>query len=156
MTVTSVMVKNVFTVKSSSSVGSVWKLFTKKKINSAPVVDSRSHLIGIVTKEDMLQLLYPDYRQYLHDMTQNQNFRANDKEFAQMMQKKVSDIMNKHVIYTEKQTPAMRALARMIARRVNQLPVIDEKNHVIGIVTKGSIFNGLYRFHRSLFNRNFK
>ena len=150
------MESNVITVRGTASLRDVWKLFSKKKINSAPIIDKQSHLIGILSKEDMLQLLYPDYRAYVSDIGITEDVLEEDKEFAAVMKKSVSEIMKKNVIYTHKQTSMMRALGRMIANRVNQLPVVDDENRVVGIITKGQMFEGLYAFHKSLFRKKSK
>lgn len=155
ITVESIMESNVITIKDTASLRDVWKLFSKKKINSAPIVDKRSHLIGIISKEDMLQLLYPDYRAYVSDIG-IEKYVLEDKEFATVMKEKVSEVMNRNVIHTHRQTSIMRALGRMIANRVNQLPVVDDENHVVGIMTKGQIFEGLYKFNKSLFRKKSK
>jgi CBS domain-containing protein len=41
----------------------------------------------------------------------------------------------------------MRALSRMIVRNLAQLPVLDEKDRVVGVVTKGDIFYALFKQH---------
>jgi len=156
MTVESIMESKVVTVSDTSSLGDIWKLFSKKKINAAPVVDKQAHLIGILTKEDMLQLLYPDYRAYMSDIGIDEDALEEDAEFGSAMKKNVSNVMNRNVIHTHKNTSIMRVLGRMIAHRVNQLPVVDDENHVVGIVTKGSIFDTLYRYHKSLFRKKSK
>jgi CBS domain-containing protein len=156
MTVESIMEGKVITLVNTSSLGEAWKLFSKKKFNSAPIVDKQSHLIGILSKEDMLQLLYPDFRAYVSDIGRAEDVLEEGKEFAAVMKKKVSEVMKRDVIYTHKQTSIMRVLGRMIAHRVNQLPVVDDENHVVGIITKGTIFKALYRFHKSLFRRKSK
>ncbi len=156
MTVESIMECHVTTIPDTTSLRDVWKLFSQKKFNSAPVIDKDKHLIGILSKEDMLQLLYPDYRAYVSDIGIENNAMEEDKEFMSIMKKRVSEVMNKNVIHTHKQTSIMRALGRMIAHHVNQLPVVDDENHVLGIITKGKIFAGLYQYHKSFFRRKLK
>lgn len=156
MTVESIMESKVTTVRDTTSLRDAWKLYSKKKFNSAPVVDEQNHLIGILSKEDMLQLLYPDYRAYVSDIGIEENAIEEDREFAQVMKRKVLEVMNRNVIHTHKHTSIMRALGRMIAHGVNQLPVVDDENHVMGIITKGQIFEGLYKGHRSLFTKKSK
>jgi len=147
------MESKVITIQDTTSLRDVWKLFSKKKINSSPIIDKKAHLIGILSKKDMLQLLYPDYRAYVSDFGIEEDALEEDIEFAQLMKRKVSEVMNRNVIHTNKQTSIIRALGRMIAHKVNQLPVVDDENYVVGIITKGQIFEGLYTFHKSLFKK---
>ena len=155
MTVESIMEANVITLLDTSSLREAWKIFSQKKINSAPIVDNDHHLIGILSKEDMLQVLYPDFRAYTTDL-EHIDDSLDDREFATTVKKRVSEVMNRNVIHTHKLTAVMRVLGRMIAHSVNQLPVVDDENHVIGIITKGSVFDALYRYHKSLFRQKSK
>ena len=45
----------------------------------------------------------------------------------------------------------MRALARIIAHGIDQLPVVNDNAVVVGIVTKGGIFKALYYIHKNIF-----
>lgn len=152
ISVDEVMVKNVLMLDGHLTVGETWKMFSLKKINTAPVMDNNKHLIGILTKEDILQSLFPDYRAYSTDFNEKE-FDVDDNELKEVMKKRVTDIMNKNVIHTHRQTSVMRALGRMIAHRINQMPVVDDENHIVGIVTKGSIFRSLYQLHKSFFRK---
>ena len=49
-----VMVAPVITVKPSTTVKEVAKLFLEKRISAAPVIDSQEKLVGIVSEGDLL------------------------------------------------------------------------------------------------------
>ena len=66
-----------------------------------------------------------------------------EMSIRQLSTKKAKDVMNKRVVFTRKDTEIMRALSRMIVRQVDQLPVIDEAEKVVGMITKGDIFYAL-------------
>lgn len=145
MNVSAVMSRSIFTAYPDSRVKELWKLLFVKHVNAIPVIDKKRRLLGIVTKEDILRSLYPDYQEYFQDVTSIRDFEEMEDEVTGIGNKKASDIMCKKVIFTRGDTPIMRVLSRMIVRSLNQLPVLSEKDEVIGMVTKGDIFYALFK-----------
>jgi CBS-domain-containing membrane protein len=145
MKIQTVMSAIVLTVDPDSTVRELWKLLFKKHVNAAPVVDKKKKLVGIITKEDLLKALYPDFEEYFADISVVSDFEEMEGKIKQLGNLKAKDIMSKRVVFTRSETPMMRALSRMIVRRVDQLPVLSEKDEVIGMVTKGDIFYALVK-----------
>ena len=139
------MSKMIVTASSDATFRELWKLIFKKRVNAIPVVDKKKMLIGLVTKEDLLQALYPDYHEYVEELSSASDFEVMEDRVRDMAGRRAKDVMCRKVIYTRKDTPIMRALSRMIVRRVNQLPVLDSQNVVCGMVTKGDIFSALFK-----------
>ena len=69
-------------------------------------------------------------------------------EVAKLLAK---DVMCPRVIFTRVESPAMRALSRMLVRNVHQLPVLDNNDRIVGMITKGDIFDALFRRHLKTF-----
>jgi len=136
-----------------ASVREVCSVLFKCRINSLPIVDKKNHVVGIVAKEDILHLFYPDYKEYIDDMFSTDNIETLDNDFAEIMKRSIKNVMNRTVMFTRPGTSVMRALARMIARHVEQLPVVNDDGKLIGLVTKGDIFNALYRFHGNILKK---
>ncbi len=123
----------------------LWRTIFTTHVNAIPVIDKRKHLVGIVTKEDILKALYPDYQEYMEDISSVHDFEDMEGKVRELSKKKARDVMSKRVIFTRGETPIMRALSRMIVRRVDQLPILSDDNTVIGMVTKGDIFYALFK-----------
>ena len=145
MNVASVMSSHIITTSPGTPVSELWRLLFVKHINAIPVIDRSRSLLGIITKEDLLQGLYPDYQEYFLDATGVADFEVMENKVREMGSKTAGDIMNKKVIYTRADTPIMRALSRMIVRSLNQLAVLSDDNTVIGMITKGDIFKALFK-----------
>ena len=135
----------MITVTQDTTYRDLWKLIFRKHVNAIPVVDAKKKLIGLVTKDDLLESLYPDYREYLEELTTVSDFESMEGKVRDVSGKKAKEVMSKRVIYTREDTPIMRALSRMIVRRVGQLPVVTEADTLVGVVTKGDIFKALFR-----------
>lgn len=145
MKVQDIMSKTIMSASSDATFRELWKLISKRHINAIPIVDKKKTLLGLVTKEDLLQALYPDYHEYVEELSSASDFEAMEDRVRDMAGRRAKDVMCRRVIYTRTDTPIMRALSRMIVRRVNQLPVLDTKDRVSGMVTKGDIFNALFK-----------
>ncbi len=145
MKVRDVMNKKLSTVPPHTHIRDLWKLIFSKKVNAVPVVDKRSILQGIIAKEDLLSQLYPKFDEYITDFEAASDFEEMEKKVRSLGDKYAEDIMCRRVVFTRESTEVMRALSRMIVRHVDQLPVLDEKNKVIGILTKGDIFYALFK-----------
>ncbi len=147
MKVREIMSSGIITAGPDTTFQELWKLIIKRRINALPIVDKKKQLIGLVTKDDLLGALYPNFQQYLEELTTISDFEAMEDKVRDVAGKRAKSVMCKRVIYTREETPIMRALSRMIVRRVNQLPVLADKNGdiVVGMVTKGDIFSALFR-----------
>ena len=150
MKVHDVMSINVVTVHIDIPFRELWKTIFRHHINAVPVVDKKKHLLGIITKDDIMQKLYPDYADFIEDFFSVVDYEDMEKRIDEIGSMKAKDFMCKHVIFTREDTPVMRALSRMITRSVNQLPVLRRSNDtVIGMVTKGDIFSSMFKKHLS-------
>lgn len=151
MVIRDVMSKKVTVVKPDTTLRELWKSIFSHRVNAVPVVDGKGKLLGIIAKEDMLKLLYPNYEGMLEDLFTSYDFEAMEDRIHELNVKKARDIMCKRVVFTREDTQIMRALSRMVARRINQLPVLSRKNDtVVGMVTKGDIFRALFKKHLRL------
>ncbi|MBI4065443.1 CBS domain-containing protein [Candidatus Gottesmanbacteria bacterium] len=145
MKVGDVMSRKLITVNSDDTLRQLWKILFKSHINALPVVDKKQKLLGIITKDDILKLIYPDYEDLIEDFFSITDFEEMEKRIIALGKKKSTDIMCKRVIYCREDLPIMRALSRMIVRNFNQLPVLSDTDKVVGMVTKGDIFYALFR-----------
>ena len=147
MKVDQVMSRKIILIARDTPFSDLWEIIFKKRINAAPVVDKSKKLFGIITRDDMLRFLYPDYSEFIAEFSTLKDFEGMEEKIHDLLPLTAADMMCKKVIYTRTDTPIMRALSRMIVRNVNQLPVLDDNDKVVGIITKGDIFYALFRRH---------
>jgi CBS domain-containing protein len=112
-----------------------------------PVVDKNFKLLGIITREDLLRPLYPQYQDVFEYLETSTDFEALEDRVQDMELLIAKDLMSKTVVFTRADTLIMRVLSRMIVRNVDQLPVLTSEDKVIGVVTKGDIFYTLFKTH---------
>lgn len=147
------MSKMVTSVRADTSLRELWKTIFTRRVNAVPVVDAKKRMLGIITKDDVLKLLYPDYEDLMEGLFSSYDFEEMEERIHELNTKKARDIMCKKVIFTREDTPVMRALSRMITRNVNQLPVLARTSDtLVGIIAKGDIFRALFTKHLKTFS----
>lgn len=115
-----VMTKEIIIGKLTDSIKDVAKKLTERGIDHLPIVDSENKLIGIVTSWDLAKAI------------------AQDK-------KELVDIMTKRVITAKENDLIDTVVKRMEEYKISGVPIINDSNHVIGILTTDDISRKLVR-----------
>ena len=124
-----VMTKLVQTVSRQVSLRELEHLFDVYDFNGFPVVEDH-HLIGIVTKFDFLKnFVFTPSTVFPH--------------YDDLMKRTVEEIMIKKVCTVHSSTPLTRVLQLMVETRDKSFPVTDEKDRLLGIVSRGDIVRAL-------------
>ena len=92
------------------------KILSKYKISGLPVVDDSNHLVGIITNRD-LKYLTPD-------------------------ETKVEEVMTKKNLVTAKIGTSLQDAKKILwENRIEKLPIVDDNNHLVGLITSKDIDN---------------
>lgn len=112
--VADVMTGKVVTLSPHHSFNDVANLMNDRYFRHCVVVDQGGVVVGVISDRDILRTL-----------ARNPNSRS----------KSLDQIMTKHPITVKRNTAIIDAVAKMVAKRINCLPVIDDDGRVCGIVT---------------------
>jgi acetoin utilization protein AcuB len=123
------MTHSVVTVDETTSMAKASLLMKEKRIRSLPVVDSRHKVVGIVTDRD-IQEASPSKATSLSIFELNYLISKLD----------VKSIMTKTVAFVRPDEMLEFAAALMAENKISSLPVLDERDKLVGIVTKTDIF----------------
>ena len=153
MKVIDIMNPNVITVKPDTTVRECIKLLRENRISGVPVVIDRD-LIGIVTENDILSLLeIPEHTGYwlpspleiievpVREIIERLELR--DSVSEDVGEWKVDRVMTKPVHTINANADIETATEHMIRHKINRLPVVDETDKLIGIITRGDIIKGI-------------
>jgi CBS domain-containing protein len=124
-----VMTKLALTVSRQLSLRELEHLFETYDFNGFPVVEDH-RLIGIVTKFDFLKnFVFTPSTVFPH--------------YDELMKRTVEEIMVKKVCTVHSTTPLTRVLELMVETCDKSLPVVDEKNRLVGVISRGDIVRAL-------------
>lgn len=144
MKVANIMSKKMHVAQPTSSLSDIWKLIYQKHVHGVPVVDRHHNLLGIVSEEDILVRLYPHYDEFITDFASH-NFTDMEKKAKELSRLQAKDVMNKNIHLAHDDEPIMQALSKMFIYEVRQLPVINSNNKLVGIISRGDIFDILFK-----------
>jgi acetoin utilization protein AcuB len=123
------MTSPAMTVSPETSFQDALKLMRDHKFRRIPVVDHDGKLVGIVSERDLLHAS-PSPATSLSVWEVN----------YLLWKLKVADIMTHHVITISQEAPIEDAANLMVTRKIGGLPVVDNANRVVGVVTETDIF----------------
>lgn len=104
------MIYDPVTITKDATVGDALSMMAEFKIGGIPVVDPQGSLIGIVTNRDL--------------------------RFQRDMQTKIDDVMTKENIVTTSRDTNLEAASDILQEhKIEKLPVVDEHNKLIGLLT---------------------
>ncbi|MBD2076683.1 chloride channel protein [Phormidium sp. FACHB-592] len=128
------MHQTFLSLPSTMSVLKAGLALTTHQSRSALVVDASEQLIGLVTLQDIHRAI-SRWETYCH------THAASDHPVIDLTTQTLDDICTKDLLYAHEDERIQDALARMSARGLNQLPVVDRHNirHIIGLLEQEKI-----------------
>jgi CBS domain-containing membrane protein len=115
-----------------------WALLQQHQIKALPVVDRHGQLVGIVTRSDFFR--------------QDQNRAEGGADLASpqaphllaFKQAPVGEIMTRRVRVVREQTMLVDLVPMFSQYGHHHLPVVDERNHLVGILTESDMVRALF------------
>jgi CBS domain-containing protein len=144
MKVSEIMTKEVMTVKRNTSVNEVAKLMGAHDISGVPVVDDDDHVIGIITELDLIvrntRMEMPRFIEVLDWGRIPLERPGHAKErLRHMLGTEAADLMTEKVETIGPDAPVEDLAELMVKHRVNPVPVVDEAEKLIGIVSRADL-----------------
>ena len=121
MKVVDVMTNNPLTITAAESIGQADELMSENNIRQIPVVDGHE-LVGIVTDRDI--------RSFLSDA-----LLANPDRREKALHTEVRDIMTAEPLFLAPDDDLDEAVEMLIEQKFGALPVVDEAEGLVGIVS---------------------
>jgi len=135
-----IMTTSVITVTPETNIKDLATLLTKNKISGVPVVDKGGILLGIVTETDLLftekPLNIPAFFIILDTLVYLKNPFKLEKELKELTARTVADIYTHDCLTATADTPVGKVANLMVAEKKYLLPVIDQNEKVIGIISR--------------------
>ena len=142
MKVSDVMTRNFLAVGPETPIYKVQSLLIRYHLNDVIITDTENKLLGIVTFSNICCKLLPDYDELMKDSSYFLNPELIEERLGDIMNVPVKQVMTTNVITTEPDSFAIKAGALMTAKKIKQLPVI-ENNRLVGVISRTDITWGL-------------
>ncbi|HKM09347.1 MAG TPA: CBS domain-containing protein [Candidatus Methanomethylophilaceae archaeon] len=146
------MTTQVITLKPNDSIKQATIRFAVNNISGAPVVDNRNHLVGIISEDDVLQLIVKRQSEMDEGGGKMLSYSFDSKNQNTILQEaandvsntKVEEIMTRTLLTTTPDATIVDLLKAMIERKVKRVPVL-EKGVLVGIISRGDIVFHIYK-----------
>ncbi len=152
MQIKDIMATDVITVSTSDSVEQCAKLLQENNISGLPVLDEGGKVAGIVTEGDLIRrasrIKAPGYLEILGGLI----YLGSPGKFVEELQRAMSleagQLMSKDVISVKPEESVEEAATLMVEKGISRLPVIDDDDKLVGIVSRRDIMSCLYSKER--------
>jgi len=146
MKVRDFMVRDVISVRPNSSIKDVMTTFVEKKIGGVPIVDENGKLSGIVTDGDILRAIKPidrriqDYFSFITYVAEEDL----EERLDEMAKVEIIRIAKTNGIVSVNPNDDMKTVITLLSKHhFKKLPVIDETNHVVGVISRGDVIRNI-------------
>jgi CBS domain-containing protein len=143
MRVRDLMTTNVLTVRSSTQLKDAAALLAEHRISGLPVVDDEGHVLGVLSEGD---ILYKETgakdKPGLFDRLLSAPPIGLDLKLAA---RTVGEAMSAPALTIGPRRPVTEAATAMIDEGVNRLPVVDDEERLIGIITRADLVRAFVR-----------
>jgi len=129
--VADVMTRKTVTLSPHHGFAEAVSLMADRHFRHVVVVDTGGQILGVISDRDILRTL-----------ARTSNWQTKD----------VSQIMTRDPVTVKRETPLSVAVAKIVAKRINCLPVLDDEGKVCGILTSTDLLKAYQKLLESLDN----
>ena len=144
-----IMKKNVIFVSKEERVKTIVSILMQNHVSGVPVVDTNNRLIGIVTEKDLITkekgLNISSYMEFVANIVFIDGEIQHHHRYRHLNYLTASDIMSSPVYAVHVDATIGEIASIMVNRRINRLPVINEKNQLVGIIGRSDLLPTLIK-----------
>ena len=143
--VAEVMTPNPITVRKKTPLGEAIKILAEKGISGLPVVDDAGKLIGIISETDLMWqqagVTPPAYFMIFDSVIYLTNPADYQRDLHKALGQTVGEVMSEKPITISPDKPLREAAKLMRDRKIHRLPVLDDSEQIVGILTLSDIIS---------------
>lgn len=120
------MSRDVLTLRPDTRVEDAWRQLSARGLGQAPVLDKTMRLVGLVSVQDLLMVI-----------------NVEGDTLRDILSRSVADVMTSPVVSADPVTDIRRAARVLLDYRLPGLPVVNEQEELVGILTRSDILRAL-------------
>ncbi|MCR4329460.1 MAG: CBS domain-containing protein [Candidatus Roizmanbacteria bacterium] len=136
------MQKDPVALKPESTVREAVRLFYNLGISSV-LVEKDKKLYGILTEQDILQNMFPSIQDFVESFVSSSRADIFSENLQELLGQQIEKYVETSVKSISENMPLMRAQSLMLVNRFSHLPVVNDSNEIVGVISKGDIFRAL-------------
>lgn len=121
-----IMTKDCLTMDKDSTIIEAYEILKENKISQLPVVSFGKKIMGLINKKTILNLIMDDI-----------------ENSEDIIQKKIDDIYLPELITVDPVSDIRRVAKVMVDFKLDAIPVVDEEDILLGIVSKTDIIKAI-------------
>ena len=127
--VSEIMSTDIITCSPEDEVDNIWRLMRERSLTGLPVV-KKGKVVGMVTQKNLLDsgVIFPVFE------AKRGRFKASSK---------ISSVMKTLVISLKPTATIKEAAELMLEKNIGRVPIVDEKNRIIGVVDREDVVEAL-------------
>lgn len=124
-----IMTKEVFHATLSATIEDLYYFIIEKKVSQIPITDFGKKIVGIVNKKLILSLIM--------------NHKDN---LSLILKRKIDDVYLPEVLTADPEADVRQVVKVMLDLRLDAIPIVDEQDTLLGIVSKTDILKAVANF----------
>ena len=138
------MKRRVITISSSATIAEAVALFNDHHIGMLPVVNGENRLVGILNLRNVLDLVMPAFVNLIDDFDYVVDFGVLEKKQPsdELLNQSVTAQMGPPVSVPDS-SGLLRAFAYLDKYELSDLPVVDDQNCMVGLVSRVDVGRAL-------------
>lgn len=142
-----VMTTKVVTVTPDTDFKSIARLLQRHHVNLLPVIDKEHHVVGVVSEADLLTKVEWQGRKRPGRI---ERWLLLEEELSKAEGTLASRVMTRRVVTTRPEVTVSRAAHLMMFNHVKAIPVVDENDRLVGIVSRADLLKSFVRDDASI------
>lgn len=140
-----IMSKHLITIGARDTVHEAMELLIENKVHALPVVDNHNRCVGMLSTSDFVDIAYEldeglDVVDHVSEVWWGSFLKTLGNDVGH---RNVSELMTEDVVSATPETLVVDAAASMLRDKVHRLPVLDEKQRLLGIVSTSDILRAV-------------
>lgn len=140
--VTEVMTTQIITLAPELQVAQAWELMLEHLIKAMPVVDAGGRVLGMLTDEDLIHRAGAKEHLSVASRLDTETLKE-QLDILRSSPLRVRDVMTVPAITLSKNEALGAAAAIMARHEIKRLPVVDENQKIVGIVSRVDVLKQL-------------
>ncbi len=133
-----VITRDVVSINPQDTLRDALTVMVENRVSALPVVDAREHCVGVISVTDLLGMT-KDLSDELNALSESGGLDhealVQKLEHAELLTDTVQAWMSADVVAVGVDNTVQHAAKQMLRNRVHRLVVIDDRKHVVGVVS---------------------